>query len=512
MSAGHNVTRVLARNTVWNYAGFVVNLATNLIAFPFVVARLGDAAAGIWLLLGTVTGYMGLLELGLVPSLAQFVAAAHGRGDDRDVGRAAITSLLILTGLAVVPVGLSFAAPSIVPLLHVDADLAGTGAMALRIALLGFAARMPLAVLQALLLGAQRQDRASQLWILMGWAKFGAAFAVLSTGGGLVALVAAETLVHLAGGVLQWRWVRAEMPALRWAPSAADRETAWHLVSYGASLLLLNITTLIIEQTDRLVIAAYLPIAQVTMYSAAWKLYMLAYAVPTTLVQAVGPMTASMHGRGDTEAIRRLFLRMAKYCVAVALPLVATIAASREWLLTIWMGERFTAAGPAVLVLLGTFYITAHNHAAYSVLSGKRRLGPVIYVWSGPQAILNLALSVFLVSRLGIIGVALGTLLPTIVLEPFFARFALREIGVSAGEFFRRVVVPTSGLAALAFSPLAVVALVTEPASVVRFVAAACCSVAYAGLFWLRGLSDEERAAVPGLLPFGLGTSRQGVR
>ena len=503
MSAGHNVTRVLARNTVWNYAGFVVNLATNLIAFPFVVARLGDAAAGIWLLLGTVTGYMGLLELGLVPSLAQFVAAAHGRGDDRDVGRAAITSLVILSGLAVVPIGLSFAAPQLVPLLHVDADLAGAGAMALRIALLGFAARMPLAVLQALLLGAQRLDRASQLWILMGWTKFAAAFAVLSWGGGLVALVAAETLVHLAGGILQWRWVRQEMPSLSWALAGVNRETAWHLVSYGASLLLLNITTLIIEQTDRLVIAAYLPIEQVTIYSAAWKLYMLAYAVPTTLVQAVGPMTASMHGRGDQAAIRALFLRMSKYCVAVALPLVATLAASRDWLLTIWMGERFTAAGPAVLVLLATFFITAHNHAAYSVLSGKRRLGAMLYVWTGPQAVLNLGLSIVLVSRLGVLGVALGTLVPTILLEPFFARFALREVGVGAREFFRRVIVPTSGIAMIAFLPLVAVVLATPPSHWVRFVAAAACSGAYVAAFWFRGLNDDERAAVAGLLPVG---------
>ena len=48
-------------------------------------AELGDAAAGIWLLLGSVTGYMGLLELGLVPALAQSVAVYRSRGD---IGRA----------------------------------------------------------------------------------------------------------------------------------------------------------------------------------------------------------------------------------------------------------------------------------------------------------------------------------------------------------------------------------------------------------------------------------------
>ena len=75
------VGAVLARNTLWNYAGFAINMATSFVLFPFVVGHLGEAAAGVWLLLGAVTGYMGLMELGIVPALTQRVAAAHGRGD-----------------------------------------------------------------------------------------------------------------------------------------------------------------------------------------------------------------------------------------------------------------------------------------------------------------------------------------------------------------------------------------------------------------------------------------------
>ena len=78
-----SASRVLARNTTWNYIGFAFNLAANFVLFPYVVHRLGDAAAGIWLLLGSVTGYMGLLELGIVPSLTQWIAAASARGEPR---------------------------------------------------------------------------------------------------------------------------------------------------------------------------------------------------------------------------------------------------------------------------------------------------------------------------------------------------------------------------------------------------------------------------------------------
>ena len=501
MSHVPDVTRTLARNTFWNYAGFAVNLATNLVAFPFVVSRLGDAAAGVWLLLSAVTGYMGLLELGLVPSVAQYVAAARGRGADGEIDRAATTSFVLLSLLALVPLGLSFATPSLVSRLRIDQALAGPAALALQIAIAGFALRMPLATLQALLLGCQRQDRASQLWILMGWSKFACAIVVLQAGGGLVALVTAETAIHLLGGLLQWRWVRDELPDLALTAGNLDARTAWQLVSYGASLLVLGLTVLVIEQTDRLVIGAFLPIDQVTLYSAAWKLYMLAYAVPTTLVQALGPMAATLFGSGDRAGMRELFFRMGKYSVAVAIPLVCTLAASREWLLTVWMGERFASVGPVVVVLLVAFYVTAHNHAAWSVLSGMRRLGPFVWSYNGPQALLNLALSIALVKPFGIFGVALGTLVPALLLQPAFMWIAYREIGVTLREVVARIVVPTSGLAIPVFAPLVVTCLVTSPSSAWRVVASAACSLGFVALFWIRGLAPDERGGMRTLLP-----------
>src|SRR5262245_15916804 len=67
VSSRLDVGAVLARNTLWNYLGFAVNLAINFALFPYAVRRLGAGPAGVWLLLGSVTGYMGLLELGIVP-------------------------------------------------------------------------------------------------------------------------------------------------------------------------------------------------------------------------------------------------------------------------------------------------------------------------------------------------------------------------------------------------------------------------------------------------------------
>lgn len=496
-----NVRRVLVRNTAWNYVGFAVNLATNLVLFPYVVHRIGDAAAGIWLLLGSVTGYMGLLELGLVPALAQSVAADTGRGDREGLNEAASTTLTLLCTLATIPLLSLFAVPWLVQMLNVPANLVGQARIVFLVAIIGFALRMPLATFQAVLLGRQRQDRCNQLWILIVAAKFVGAVVLLAAGFGLVAIVAMEALVHLAAGIPQSRWAFGEVPGLKLRWRLASLGRAKSLVSFGGTLLVVSVCSLVTEQTNRLVIAAFLPVAMVTYFAAGWKLYQLAYSIPTTLVQAVSPLAAHLHGCGDREGLRKLFLRMTKYTTGLAWPLVMSLGFCAAFLLRIWMGPTFAVHFRVVQVLLVAFVVTAYNHAGYSILVGTKRIGPVLWRYQLPQAVLTFALSVWLVGKLGIVGVAVATLLPVLLLEYFFLSFLLSELGVGWATFLRQVVLPGAGPALAAFSPLGLAYWAWDPSSVGVLAVAALCSLLYAVLFWTLSLAPAERAELLAHVP-----------
>lgn len=492
-------SRILARNTAWNYIGFAFNLAANFVLFPYVVHRLGDAAAGIWLLLGSVTGYMGLLELGIVPSLTQSIAAASAR-DERDaVNRAASTAQALLISLGLVGLlALPFAS-ILARMLGTPADLSAQAVTAFQITFAGFVLRMPLATYQGVLLGRQRQDRCNQLWIAVAGAKFAGAVLVLSNGGGLVALVATEMSVHLLAGILQIRWVYQELPDLSISSRYVTRTDAGRLLTFGGTLMVVTVCSLLIEQTDRLVIAAFLPVEEVTYYAAAWKLYMLAYMLTTTLAQAVSPMAADLHGRENREGLRALVLRTTKFSGALAWPLTLGLAFAGGPFLRVWMGERFVAALPVVQVLAAGFIVTAFNHAAYAALVGTRRVSPLVMSYFVPQAIINLVLSVWLIHHLGNIGVALGTFVPALVLQPIFVRYVLGELQVSGIEFLRQAVQPVT-VPALLFSPLVAAYVALGPAAPALPAIAIACAAAYGTVVWQK-TSAQERAAVLAYAP-----------
>jgi O-antigen/teichoic acid export membrane protein len=496
------VGAVMARNTLWNYAGFVINMATGFILFPFVVGHLGEAAAGIWLLLSAVTGYMGLMELGIVPALTQRVAAAIGRGDDDAVRRASSSSLALMLVMMGVAAQAAWFAPWLADVLELPPELDRSAAMAIAVAIVGVALRMPLAPFQALLLGCQRQDRCSQLWIVMALVKAALTAALVAAGYGFVAIVVMEAMVHLLAGILQVRWVHEELPHLSLAMSAASWDEVRYLTSFGLQVTVTGVFVLIVEQTDRLVIGAFRPIEEVTLFSAAWKLYVLAYAIPTTMVQALTPIVANLHGGGDEGRLRAVFVQMSKYAAAVAFPLIFAIGIAGGWFLDLWMGPRFVGVLPVLQLLLLSLAVTSVNHPGYSVIVGTRSVGRQMWTYNAPLAVLNLGISVWLVHRLGILGVALGTAIPSVLLEYRFLALVTSLVGMTVGQFLRLVLRPTLLPAVVSFLPaFAVAALVPAESPALPAVALGC-GVVFGAWFWRRGMSHEERASVLRLSPW----------
>lgn len=496
------VGAVLARNTLWNYAGFAINMATSFLLFPFVVGRLGEAAAGVWLLLSAVTGYMGLMELGIVPALTQRVAAAIGRGDDDALHRASSTSLALMSVMMLVAAQAAWFAPRIADVLELPPELDRRAAIAIAVAIVGVAMRMPLAPFQALLLGCQRQDRCSQLWILMALVKALLTATIVVLGYGFVAIIIMEATVHLVAGLLQVRWVRQELPRLALDLRSATWDEVRYLTSFGLQVTLTGIFVLIVEQTDRLVIGTFRPIAEVTLFSAAWKLYALAYTIPTTLVQALTPLAANLHGGGDEEQLRAVFVRMSKYTVAVAYPLIFGIGLAGGWLLDVWMGDRFLGVLPVLRTLLLSLAVTAFNHPGYSVIIGTRKVGRQMWLYNAPLAILNLGLSLWLVHRLGILGVALGTAIPAVLLEYPFLRLVTSLVGMTVGEFVKKAVRPALLPAILCFVPSFAVAAMVPPHSPALPAVTLASGALFAAWFWRRSMSHDERASVLRLSPW----------
>jgi hypothetical protein len=101
----------------------------------------------------------------------------------------------------------------------------------------------------------------------------------------------------------------------------------------------------------------------------------------------------------------------------------------------------------------------------------------------------------WLVRRLGNVGVALGTLVPVVALQYWFLKFALSELHVGWREFLNRAVWPPATAAAVSYLPLVVTYSWVPPDSPTLALVAVACSAVYLLVVW-RFLDEDERGAL----------------
>ena len=276
--------------------------------------KMGDAATGVWLLIGSISGYMGLLQLGLSPALTQFAAAHIARRDDVALGRTVSTAMALVLGLGSIPLLALPAVPWMLDLFSIPPALRHDAAVAFTLGIIGVPLQMPGRVFNAVLNAGQRQDRCTQVWMFSLTGKLVGISTLLWLGYGLAEVMWLETgLDRYSRNALFARFSFAAAPGLRLSPQLVTREDALQLMALGGWLFLSALCSALIEGADRVVIGLFLAIEFVTYYSAAWKLFVLVYSVSTTLVQAVGPVAAALHAHNDIAGIQRLWLRMTRH-------------------------------------------------------------------------------------------------------------------------------------------------------------------------------------------------------
>ena len=64
----------LLTNTFSNVSVLVIKLGITFLLTPVIVRSLGNYDYGIWEIIGSVLGYMGMLDLGLQPTISRFAA------------------------------------------------------------------------------------------------------------------------------------------------------------------------------------------------------------------------------------------------------------------------------------------------------------------------------------------------------------------------------------------------------------------------------------------------------
>ena len=502
----------MVRNILANTGGTLVSVALGLFLTPFMIHRLGVEAYGVWILATTLTfgvGYFSWADLGIEQAAVRYIAEARAAGDDREMNRVWITSFVAFAGIALVltPPLILLSGP-LVDLFSVPESLKPEATTAFAFVLAQFAFELPARGFSALLEGAQRYGLWQVTRLLQGLLLSGATIAILIAGKGVgslgMATFGAQAVTFVVTAVVALRGVPGARVSLR----LVSRKTMRRLAGYAGQLLAFRFFSSIARPMDKAIIGIALSTAVVTTYEVANKLYMAAALVETLATSALVPTAA--YNRDQPERLREMLLRGSNYTLAFALPFMTAGFIFAEPLIRTWIGAGQTdAATPARLLLLSlvpSFAIVVGQ----TMLVGLGRIRSMIWMVAGWTAV-NLILSIILVGPMGINGPVVATLVSTVLLFFPVVWLFLREIGVTAEEWTKDVILPVlPGLALQVGVGLLLLPIAEDTGSLllVAFLCAVSVLTALAG--WvLIGLSKRRRGELVQMIreTAGIGTS-----
>lgn len=481
-------------NTLMNGGAQIAAVLSSLVFMPLLIESFKIEYYGLFMIVSSVTAYAALLDFGVGSALTKMVAEHRSTGDRESLSGVVSSALAfyLVVGVVVAAVVTALAL-----LVGVFFDVGVEGPALLRDMLLVSAAfqliQWPASTARHVLAGLQRYDILSKNAVLATVLMIGVTLAVILTGAGPVALVAASGGVASIIALLNVYLAR-RLSDFRVSFALVSRSRLTIIFGFSWAIFVVQLSDLLFyQQTDRLLVGALISATAVGLYEAAAKFNVLVIYVSGLTISAVLPLAASMKAQGRHASLRSLFVRGTKYGVALVAPIALVAAVLATPLIRVWLGPQFTEMGIVAAWLLVPHSLLALGLMGDSIVISHGRIGRRIPYITG-QAVLNIVLSVLLIRPFGILGVAMGTAIAHLVDVPLHIRFLLKETGVSLREWLREIVSPVYPLlvAPVLVSVLLRGTILAE--SIPGLIVAGAISV---GIYWVAvfflGTSDPER-------------------
>ncbi|HEX5445015.1 MAG TPA: oligosaccharide flippase family protein [Pirellulales bacterium] len=440
-STGH---RAVAFNVAWNWAGMLVQMAAGFVVAPYLVHHLGEATYAIWILIGSLAGYFGLLDLGVRGAVGRNMAFRRAQGDAEGMNAILYTALTILCICAFAIVLTTCAASMLFFILFdVPPEYVASTRGALFIIGMNLAIVFPGSVFDAALWSQQRFDLINLTEIPAAIARTVLSVYVVAAGHDLMALALVTFSVTLVSVSVKCALVVQRGGFSRFRRRFLTWDATRCLYGYGIWHFLLSSIRVLLPQVGSLVIGSQLAIRLVTPYSIALRLVGYVTSMVIAATGVLTPVTTAMHARANEARLRQVFLQGGLCCCSFALFSLSGLAIMAGPLITLWMGADFdTVAARVLLVAAAGEALPMSQWVTHSIVLGMGRHR----FWACTSVIellLSVVFSLSLASPFGLVGIAVAFALPAAIFRGLLQlRYGCQLLHCPLGMYWREATLP----------------------------------------------------------------------
>jgi len=403
----------LAINAVSNWVPLGVNFIIGFLLTPYLIAHLGKGNYGIWVLVGSLLGYYGLLRLGVGAGIMRYVPFYIGGNDSKSTSEVVSTgmAIFILVGLVIFAVSMLMAEP-IARFYKSGSELASL------VRILGIAAAFgcPMYILDACI-------RAHEHWVAANFVSIASAVAralglagCVYFGYGLVEMGYVVLVVTAFSMALMCVVFVQSCPGIYLRASLVKLSSAKILISFGILSTIITLAYTLTLQGHSLIIGKVISLEAVAIYAVAAILIRNVRGVLIAPARVFWPRFAYLDGRNHSAEIASLFLRGTRFTAIFASGIMFITFVLGPSFISLWIEGDFRAAYP-VLLLLAAGYLIECSQAIMGPFLGGTGRQRVHAIFAAVEGVIGIGLSILLTWQLGLVGTALGFVIAIVLIR-----------------------------------------------------------------------------------------------
>ena len=433
----------LRANILASWIAHLVMIAIGFFMLPYVRNTLSPAAYGAWIFINMISGYAGLLYLGMGATTCRYVAKHFAKSEWEELNRVSSTTFLIYTGMAglvmLLAGGFCLAAPMIPQL---GSLTLGEVRAVILINGLATAIGMVGSVFGGILIGTQRVGLKRAIEVGSGILRFILAVTCLKLRPELTTLSVFFLVVTILENLLLWLFASRAVPELQIRRSLATRETAKECFSFSGYTAVGQAAEQIIYLSDITVIGFARGTSQVDIYNIGLRICQMIQDPLAKIGEVLLPKAGYLHAHSKHSELATLVGRMAALTFVLIGGFFIGAMYFGGMLIRTWIGEGLEQSQRILIILLAAQLVAQPMLILRKAMLGMGivRVPALIDI---SEAVLNLILSIVLVMFWGIEGVAWGTFIPLVFVELLvFMPYACRQVNLRKRDLLTQSILP----------------------------------------------------------------------
>ncbi len=408
-------------NTISNYGKLVIGMVMTIFLTRLLFMGLTPESYGFWALLWTIFGYSLLLDFGFGAAIQKSTSENIATQDWYSYNRLISTVFFNYSGLAILIVIATYIMSFFLGELfkfQAGADLEYYKAVFLMFGI-GTAIVFPTGFVTEILRGLHEIKLRNYIQLTFMILNFALIFAAFHLGYKLKVITIITLSTSFARNITMGYFCFKKMPELRIGIKYYDIKGIKKVMEFSIFAYIITFTNLIIFRTDQMVISIFASVALVSVYQIASRLAETFRSFSSQFLDNLSPIAATLFASNETSKLGKILIESNRLLGFIATMFLIPLIIYVRPLLDIWLEMNLNPGAEqgytCALILLVSMYILVflRSSSVYILLMGNvhRELTLIAVL----ECLANLGISILLVNRIGIIGVALGTIIPNAI-------------------------------------------------------------------------------------------------